>query len=355
MSLVKANQKVNPCVILGYSNFSDAYKSLVYEGNFSALKVKNDTEVKCEIFTKIGNVNDTRGLMKTLKEKKKDYLFYPYVINKNTKINKDGCSGFEFILVPYAYPDSVVCVVETTFSVSMKIIPMKNNIDLNSIQQIKSISDLVDSSKLPPNSRIFFSGELNNKIMSREYSFLLINDKLNSIPEKKIGFTPLGNFSLNTKLIPCSKDYCNFFFLPINDDDKNIPKIAEIKPLNQGSYNYAGNVKLGTTAASVAVGMVAVPVIALSVLDTKPSSASSLSRHMLPNTGNTSNLLQSSKSDNKSINIKDPAKTSEFNMLETSVFVLPICFGYSTMPIIGNQSGGIYKNKYLKYRNKLLQ
>jgi hypothetical protein len=297
---------------MAYSSFSDVYQTIMYESNFAVLKIKNN-EVSCEIFTKIGNDRDSIGLMKNVKDAKNNYLIYPYVVSKNTKINNDGCNGLEFVFVPYSMPNYVVGFIEGGLLSKNKMVlmKMKKDVNLSKMTKITSYKDIIDEKDYQKDAKIFFSGELNNKIVGAEYSYLKVSDKMNSDPLEKIGFTPFGNFSLNKKLVPCVKDYCNFFFLPINDKEV---KIGQIEPLSQGSYKYAGITKIAPI-----VGVVA-------------DIASVV-------TGSLSSSRHSSK---------------DLKLHETKINALPICFGYKNMPVISDLAGGYYQ-KYVKYMNKLEQ
>jgi hypothetical protein len=299
-----------PCALIAYSSFSDVYRTIMYQSNFSALKVK-DNDVSCEIFTKIGDAYDEFGLMQKIRKNVNDYLIYPYVISRNTKINKDGCDGLEFILVPYAKPDHIIGFIEGGLLSKNKMVlmRMKKDVDLMKIKSINSYTDVIDEKDYQKGAKIIFSGELDNKIMGSEYSYLKVSEKSGANPSEKIGFTPFGNFSLNNKSVPCAKDYCNVFFLPI--DITSGIKRGKIEPLSQGSYNYAGTTKMAGVAA------VAADIAAVATGSYKGSSIS-----------------------------------QKIQLHETKVSALPVCFGYRLMPGIGVLAGGYY-SKYMKYLQKI--
>lgn len=311
--------KITPCALISYSSFSDVYQTIMYESNLSALKTK-DNNVSSEIFTKIGTPNDTRGLMKSIQENintTTNYLFYPYVISKNTNITSNECKNFVFVLVPYNKPDHVIGFIEGgTFSLNKIILlPAKQNWKMS--QSISSLNDVVEEQNI--NAKIFFSGELDNTVTNFEYSYLSVSDKPTDIPTKKIGFTPFGNFSIGYKATPCVKDYCNFFFLPVKIDDKQRVKIGDIRELNKGKYNYSGTTKIGNVLVS--------SVVALGIVADAFSGRFTSRNTAMPD-----------------------ARNYEIN-------ALPICFGYSEMPVLQSiqkfTGGSYYKYKLNKYTKKI--
>ena len=125
-------------------------------------------------------------------------MFYPYVISKNTTISKDGCSGLVFILVPENKKNHVVGFIDGgTFSLNkMVLIPLKIDLNVSSLK-ITSWKDIIDEQNMPKGAKIFFSGEVNNKIIGHEYSYFCVSENIDKQQNKKIGFTPFGNFSLH--------------------------------------------------------------------------------------------------------------------------------------------------------------
>jgi hypothetical protein len=308
-----------PCAIIAYSSFSDAYSTIIYESNLSALKTKENGEVVCEVFSKIGNEKSSRGLINGINiNKKNNYLFYPYVIQSNTKINSNGCSGFKFVIVPVNNMDYVV-----EFLPDNKMNLIKLNKPIN---EINFATDINFTNKKNP--KIFFSGELNNQIIAHEYSYLSVSDKFNDTPITKIGLTPLGGFSLNQKSSFCVKDYCNFFFMPMKiTNDQLLIRSKSTKELNKEGYEYAGVTKI----VPLAIGVVYISGILLDLLSGK-------------STGINSNNLPNSKLDVRKISVKFP----------------PICFGYTNMPKQGDKlyklKGGNFLGDYWAYKlNKYSQ